>query len=162
MTTMQQRLPSRWMSEPKTFTAAEYRQLFGWNVDESGALSLGRGIVAVVVRPIIAGAAALTLAEFGSRGPVLDLGDAIGWAFLADPNEIVLPQNALPAGVAVLHCPHAVPLPMRGIVASQAPRWIQAPNVRSRWLPTLSTVLSAVGTSRPLRPRVTGYPSQSV
>lgn len=154
MTTVQQRSPSQRVSEPKTFTAAQYRQLFGWDVDESGALLLGRGIVGVLVRPIVAGAVALTLAEYGSRGPILDLGDAIGLAFLADPNEIVLAQNSLPAGVAVLNCPHAVPLPVPGSVANQPPRWIQPPNVRSRWLPTLSTVLAATAASRPLRPLI--------
>lgn len=151
MTTVQQRTPSQWVSEPKMFTAAQYRQLFGWDVDESGALLLGRGLIAVVVRPIIAGATALTLADYGSRGPILDLGDAIGWAFLADPNEIVLAQNALPAGVAVLNCPHTVPLP-RPDSGNQILRWIQAPSVRSRWLPTLSTVLAAVAASRPRQP----------
>lgn len=148
MTTVQWRNPSQWVGEPKTFTAAQYRQLFGWDVDESGALFLGRGIVVVVVPPIVAGAAALTLADYGSRGPILDLGDAIGWAFLADPNEIVLAQNALPAGTAVLNCPHTVPLP-RPDIANQVLRWIQPPSVRSRWLPTLSTVLAAVASSRP-------------
>lgn len=139
VTTLQERSP-------------QYRELFGWDVDESGALLLGRGIVGVVVQSNVADAVALTLAEYDSLGPILDLGGAVGWVFLADPNELVLAQQALPAGIAVLNCPHAVPLPMPGALPNQAPRWIRPPDVRSRWLPTLSAVLVAVAASRPRRP----------
>lgn len=131
----------RSVDDAPKFTVGQYRRMFGWDVDDGGALALGRGIVGVAIPSILAGTTAMYLRKHESCGPILALGEKGDlWVFLADPNEMVLSQDELPAGVMVLNCPHKIPLPTPG---NHVTRWIRPPSMHSRWLPTLSTVLAA-------------------
>lgn len=139
------------------YSAADYRELFGWRVDDQMDLPIGDGIMGVMVQPILAVKAVRFLKRQEACGPVLDLGAPTnGWIFLTDPNEIVVTDDELPTGVALLACPHKMPLP----VSARGPvRWTVRPDVRRRWLPTLSAVLAAVTVCGAATPRTAALSS---
>lgn len=129
------------------YAVRQYREAYGWAVDETGSLQMGGGMVGALVQSVFAGATAEYLQRQESCGPVLDLGMGVdGWLFLADPNELVLSQAEMPPGVTVLGCPYKVPLPTP---ANNGVRWICPPRSTARWLPTLATVIAAAIAASP-------------
>lgn len=124
-----------------------YCEHFGWTVDNrenAPHLVLGQNMVGLAV-PRAGGSAALEyLLRQEIRGPVLEL-DMGTWVFLADSNGLVLSPADLPASVRFLSCGTALPMPL--ISGSTSVRWIVAPDVRQRWLPSLAAVVAAIRAS---------------
>jgi hypothetical protein len=130
--------------------AASYHAVFGWDIDYRDnvvLLVLGQGLVALVA-PVPVGTEALArLRHFGADGPVFAVdGLRPHWVFLAEADEYILPAARLPAGVEILGCGQALPIPSAEV--SSGRRWIVAPDDRRRWLPTLSAVLLGIRGSR--------------
>ncbi|TNC26413.1 hypothetical protein [Amycolatopsis alkalitolerans] len=125
---------------------AAYREHFGWMVDDREnppRLLLGHNMVALTM-PRTRGVAVLEyLCRQDIRSPVLepDLGS---WAFLADSNGLVLTPGDLPEDVKLLGCGAMLPVPLT--TANPAVRWVVAPDVRQRWLPSLAALMAAVRT----------------
>lgn len=128
-----------------TSVAQRYRELFGWSVSAAAgevSLSLGNGMVGVVVPPAVAARALALLRRRGTVGPVVRVKNSKPcWIFLAEPNGLVVSSDDLPPHVVVLGCPSRLPLPA---TAYGTVEWVVQPDVRDRWLPTLDAVVSAV------------------
>lgn len=58
----------------KIFTPAQYREFFGWRVDEATRLPMGDGIVGVTVQRSSAVKTIETMKRQETIGPLLDLG----------------------------------------------------------------------------------------
>ncbi|NKQ51544.1 hypothetical protein HFP15_01465 [Amycolatopsis sp. K13G38] len=129
------------------WTAAEYRSVFGWDVGKSDGrivLTLGRGVVALLVPVPVAMRVVPRLKRLDAVGPVFaEAGDEPHWVLLADANEFVTTAGDVPKGIVVLGAGQRIPVPCAETRAS-GPRWIVPPDPRRRWLPTLSTVLTAI------------------
>jgi hypothetical protein len=136
--------------QPAAWTAARYRELFGWAAERRDGrtrLPLGNGIVAVVMPESVARPVANHLACIEACGPVVaeQAGPRL-WAFLADPNGIVASQDLLPAGVCVLGCPNRLAIPAADSFLHELV-WAVPPDPSRRWLPTLTAVISAARAS---------------
>jgi hypothetical protein len=124
-----------------------YREHFGWTVDDrenTPHLVLGQNMVGLAVPRASGGAVLEYLLHQEIRGPVLEF-DMGTWVFLADSNGLVLNPADLPAGVRFLSCGVALPMPLSP--RSTSVRWIVAPDVRQRWLPSLAAVVAAIRAS---------------
>ncbi|HJQ47660.1 MAG TPA: hypothetical protein VJ870_15285 [Amycolatopsis sp.] len=124
-----------------------YREHFGWTVNEeenAPRLVLGHNMVALAMARTTGGVVLDYLCRHDTRGPVLEL-DPGTWVFLADSNGLVLNAADLPDGVRLLGCGTAIPVPL---TARHLPvRWVVAPNVRQRWLPSLAALVAAAQTT---------------
>lgn len=129
------------------WTTERYREMMGWPARECEnrtVLTLGWGMVAVVVPSDLGPGVASELQRQGASGPVFSVrADVSAWVFLADPNGLVANRDILPPGAAIVECPSTVMLPGAGISADTC-RWIVPPDPQRRWHPTLATVLAAV------------------
>lgn len=125
--------------------AQRFRAQLGWSVaatDTGVFLSLGNGMVGVIVPPAVASNVFDLLRRRGTVGPVLSVTNGRPcWIFLAESNGLIVSRDDLPPNVVVLSCPSRVRLP----TAAQGPiSWVRQPDPRDRWLPTLDAVVAAV------------------
>ena len=121
-----------------------YREHFGWRVDDREhppRLLLGDNMVALAM-PRGAGKVVLDyVCRHDNRGPVIEL-DPGSWVFLADSNGLVLTPSDLPDDVKMLGVGVGLPMPLA--LGSVGVRWVVAPNVQQRWLPSLAALVAAV------------------
>lgn len=128
---------------------ADYRNVFGWSVDErdDGAfLRMGNGVAGVAMQAKRALPVIEFLRRYSSCGPVFSLKqenlnyEDVPWVFLSDPNGVVVSQAELPRDIRLLNCPALVPLPDEHSPLAQ---WVVRPQIGQRWLPTLSMIVAA-------------------
>ncbi|MDQ0382846.1 hypothetical protein [Amycolatopsis thermophila] len=126
------------------WSIADYRARLGWHVEPRGDqawLQLGSGIVGASVPARLGPPLAAALAGSGESGPVLELGSAARWIFLADANGYVPGWEGMLSGVEVLGCPAWIPVPASGVLGGRS-RWVAPPDARHRWLPTLASIIA--------------------
>ncbi|NKQ55003.1 hypothetical protein HFP15_19150 [Amycolatopsis sp. K13G38] len=128
-----------------------YRLHFGWTVadrEKIPHLVLGHNMVGLATPPAEGGAVLGYLQRHDLAGPVLE--PEMGtWVFLADANGLVVNPAELPADVRLLGCGTTLPVPMTA--QGGAARWVVAPDVKQRWLPSLAAIVAAVRATARLR-----------
>lgn len=126
----------------------DYGRLMGWVVhrNENGlVLPLPAGWVAVHAPAGVGAAAYRHPLLRDACGPVLVLPESTRRSvFLAEVDDGVLAGESLPPGVGLFRSPHPLLLPPSTTEFGRV-RWAVAPEPTRRWLPTATTVISALG-----------------
>lgn len=135
--------------DPELDTAEAYATLLGWPVRAEGQavlLAMTCGLTALAIPRASAAEVTPLLKLRDSAGPVLALPlDTVQWVFLAEGNGLVPAQEHAPLGGRYLRPPTQIPLPPS--VTPHGPvKWVIAPDLSRRWLPTLAAVICAART----------------
>ena len=133
---------------PETGTRLDYRGVFGWPVRwHDGGLTLvtGGGIGAVAIPKGLAEQIIENLARQGCSGPSLSVPTRHGMVviLLVEADALAALEDPLPEGVKVITAGTSIPLPNEHRPDDLA-RWIVAPDVQQRWLPSQTAVLASI------------------
>ncbi|MEV6718027.1 hypothetical protein AB0M48_38985 [Lentzea sp. NPDC051208] len=119
-----------------------------WRVrtrDDGLVLPLPAGWIGVHATDDVAASARAHPVLREACGPVLAVptGDGRRWLFLAEVDESVLSSTELPDGVGLIRPPRELLLPPSSNDFGMI-RWAVCPSPEKRWLPTATTVVSAL------------------